>query len=427
MYGLLVLAVWLLLLTVAFNLVLGHRLDQQTANALRDKAKGAAAMVSISSGTVSMLDSATDAFLDSGVWAYSGNRVVHRSPGDPGLQQLAKSLAGHGPRYADHADQRLYALPLYRGGIQVATVVAAVSLEPYEHAAQVVLWGSIILAALLLAGAYPVLRTATGRALRPVDTMTAQIADWSANALDQRLGQHQQFRELETLAHHLDAVMDRLSAVVRHEQRLPAELSHELRTPLSLITAETDLLLARPRSRDHTHSAATAIHDAAGTMQRILDTLLSTARAQTTTAPGRSGIADVLAQLTPSALRMQREIHIDVKPTDLTAGVDAAVLERILSPIIENACRHAQHTVRVSASRVPDGVIVDVADDGPGITDGLQESIFQPGFRGEPADGHHGAGLGLALARRLAHASDGNVTVIGHSGTSIFRVQLPAG
>ena len=427
MFGLLVLAVWLLLLTVAFNLVLEHRLDQQTSNALRDKARSSAALVSISGRTVSMLDSPTDSFLDSGVWVYSGNRVIQRSPGDQGLQQAAKSLAGRGQRYTDHDDQRLYAMPVYRGDVQVATVVVSVALAPYEHAAQVVLWGSVVLAALLLAGAYPVLRMATGRALRPVDAMTGQIADWSANALDQRLGQDQQFRELQTLAHHLDGVMDRLSAVVRHEQQLPAELSHELRTPLSLITAETDLLLARPRSRDQIRSATTAIHDAAVSMQRILDTLLYTARAQTSASPGRSEIKDVLGRLTGHGLRLQQDIHIDVAPANLTVGVDAAVLERILSPIIENACRHAQRTVRVSASRTHDRVIVDVTDDGPGIADGLQESIFQPGFRGEPDDGHQGAGLGLALARRLAHAADGDVTVIGHSTGSIFRIRLPPG
>ena len=59
----------------------------------------------------------------------------------------------------------------------------------------------------------------------------------------------------------------------------------------------------------------------------------------------------------------------------------------------------------------------------PGVPEPLRESIFEPGVRGRPDDDHRGAGLGLALARRLARSVAGEVTVVGPG--SRFRVRLP--
>jgi signal transduction histidine kinase len=277
---------------------------------------------------------------------------------------------------------------------------------------------------LLLAVAYPVVRMATGLALRPIDHMITQAADWSAHDIRHRFGRGQQFLELQTLAAHLDEVLDHLSAVVRHERQLPAELSHELRTPLARITAETDLLRVRPRSPSETEQAHAAIDAAATAMQGILDALLSTAHLEATDAPGRCPIEPVLAELTRGHAN---RITVRVSPKDLTAGVDEIVLRRIVAPIIDNAVRYTVHTVLISATRDDRGVVIDIQDDGPGVPAGWHARIFEPGFRGNPSDGHDGAGLGLSLARRLARAADGDVVVETVAGATRFRVLLPPG
>jgi len=103
------------------------------------------------------------------------------------------------------------------------------------------------------------------------------------------------------------------------------------------------------------------------------------------------------------------------------------LVERILSPLLENACRHGVSTVEVSVRADNGAVVIDVVDDGPGVSAEDADRIFEPGIRAANSpngDAGARAGLGLALARRLAQAARGTVTVQPGSGGR-FRVRLP--
>ncbi|MEU9544126.1 hybrid sensor histidine kinase/response regulator [Streptomyces mirabilis] len=77
---------------------------------------------------------------------------------------------------------------------------------------------------------------------------------------------------------------------------------------------------------------------------------------------------------------------------------------------------------------VRDAVRVEVIDDGPGVPRPFASRLFEPGQRADPGDGHHGAGLGLPLARRLARSAGGEVTYDPeHTPGARFVVSLPAG
>jgi signal transduction histidine kinase len=107
--------------------------------------------------------------------------------------------------------------------------------------------------------------------------------------------------------------------------------------------------------------------------------------------------------------------------------VDADLVERILNPLVENACRYGNSSVRVSVRADNGAVVFDVVDDGPGVEPGDADRIFQPGVRGAASGNGQagaGAGLGLSLARRLAQAADGSVSVQPGRGGR-FRVRLP--
>ncbi|NUS11905.1 MAG: HAMP domain-containing histidine kinase, partial [Streptomyces sp.] len=314
------------------------------------------------------------------------------------------------------------------GGRQVGTVVATVALDLYRSTTRYVLVGSIGLALALLAGVYPVARAVAGRALQPVGAMSAQAAEWSEHGASRRFGTHERPRELAHLAGNLDGLLDRLAGLIRHEQQLTAELSHELRTPLARITAEAEWLTARPRSRAEQAASHEAIAASAAAMAQICEALLADARAGSTD-PGRCAPGEVAASLAQRrAEAAPGAVPVTVEGRAVTADVPAALVERILTPLLDNAGRYASHEIRVQCVSAPDGTQVHVSDDGPGVPAALGPAVFDPGRRADPADGHDGAGLGLALARRLARNAGGDIALAGTPGPpggAHFVVTLP--
>ena len=154
---------------------------------------------------------------------------------------------------------RLYALPAIYDGKRIGTVVAGVSLDPYEETATIALVGSIVLAVALLAAVALLTHWILGKAFLPVSRMTEDAAAWSDHDLDKRFNQGEPYDELTRLAATLDAMLERLSASLRHEQRFTAELSHELRTPLAKIAAESELALRRERTSEAYRESLTAV------------------------------------------------------------------------------------------------------------------------------------------------------------------------
>jgi signal transduction histidine kinase len=428
-----VVAVWLLLLAVGANVLLSSGLASQADSVLQARAEAAATTVDIApSGAVTVTESGSDHALDVGTWIFAGDgSLVEGPPGSsPRLDQAARQLAGRGRQSAEAGDAedplRLLALPVTEGGAQLATVVTSTSLAPYRQLARLALWGSAAVAVLLLVIVHLVLRANVGRALRPVQQMSEQAARWSAHDVDRRFDPAERPTELAELAATLDGVLDRLSAVLRHEQRLTAELSHELRTPLARLRAEVELASARRPADPAVAAGLAAVDAAAADMQQIIETLLTSARAGVRTAPGRCSAAAVATGLLAApASRPEVRMSADIDPA-LVVGVDAAVLQRLLAPLLDNAERYARSSVRVHAERDPDGVVLVVEDDGPGVGPEDADRVFEPGWRADPDDDHPGGGLGLALAARLASASAGSVICRPGPGGR-FEIHLPPG
>jgi signal transduction histidine kinase len=197
---------------------------------------------------------------------------------------------------------------------------------------------------------------------------------------------------------------------------------------LARVQAEVDWLTDRPRDAASLARSLAAISDATAGMGEMLETLMTAARSGASAAPGRSVPAEVVPGALQQAVERRPELDVLVDmPPDLVVGVDAPLLERLLGPLLDNAVRYARHRVTVTGQRLPDDVEIVVADDGPGLPHELAEKVFEAGWRADPADGHDGAGLGLALVRRLATAAKGTVTVRPVDAGTAFAVRLPAG
>ncbi|MCW2622254.1 MAG: putative two-component system sensor kinase [Frankiales bacterium] len=416
-------AVAVTLLGTAFVWVLDGRLDSDAHDLLRTRVEAASGLVTLDgSGQLQVTDPVSDVALDAGVWIFRGSTALSRPAGAPDLQQSVLEAVGTtGFRPGPHGTL-LYAQALPEDGVRTGTVVGALSLDSRSAAVDTVERFVIGVGVLLMLATYVATRFLVGRALEPVAELTHQAAEWSATDVNRRFGRGRRPTELADLAATLDGVLDRLSAVLRHEQQLTGELSHELRTPLARIVAEVELLQARPRSAEELSAAHAVIAAGAARMDGILQTLLSTARSGADVPPGRSAARDVLTALTAS----YGDDRLQLSGPPLTVGVEAAVLERIVTPLLDNALRYAHRSVAV---RLLPGPVIEIQDDGRGVDPPMREAVFDPGRRGDPDDGHPGAGLGLALSRRLARAAGGDVvlgTGPGGQGTTV-TLSLPGG
>ena len=144
--------------------------------------------------------------------------------------------------------------------------------------------------------------------------------------------------------------------------------------------------------------------------------------------PGARASSASVAEVVDEALRDARsgaadrnvDIAVDIDH-DLTWSVPLDLGVRALTPLLTNAARMASTNVRLSAMSASDGsVAVAVEDDGPGVERARRDMIFRPG---ETSGG--GAGLGLALSRRIARVSGGDVTLDPAPGPTRFVLRLP--
>lgn len=431
-------ALLMVILTVVFNTVVRDHLRRQADDELRTRAAAVATTVDTGGPGVRVLETVNDQLLDANVWIYAGPRLLEQPPSADALTQVVEGLVRQGGRHcvtaSGHGSSpvRLCSEPV-PGARQAATIVTALDLSPYRSSADTLLLGSFALDAAMLACTYALTRLAVGRALRPVGTMTDQATQWSAVASDERFGNPDRPAELARLGASLDELLDRIRAVLRHERQLTGELSHELRTPLSRIVAELDWYRSRPRTAAETKAVHETIAEAAESMRTICDTLLTSAREDVTTAaPGTAPVLPVLRRL---ATQSDAPDHVTVTVdgpdgpgSQLEAGVQNALLERIVSPLLANALRYAGSSVTLHADRDGGGVRICVTDDGPGVPPAFAGQLFQPGRRADPDDGHGGAGLGLPLARRLARSAGGEVSYEPELAPGArFVVRLPAG
>ena len=429
-------AVALVLMTVGFNLTLGRELSHQADTSARSRAAVEVSSLNVADGHVLPTEVPDKGGLESEAWTFVGGRETDAPTVSRALDRMAREVSATPGRIVDVPSERarLYAAPAVVGGKRVATIVVGVSMTPYEDTRRIALFGSLALACALLVVVAVVTRWVLAAALRPVAEMTADAEAWSAHDADRRFAAGEPHDELGQLAATLDGLLDRLSASLRREQRFSAELSHELRTPLANICAEAELALRRERQPNAYREALQTVLGNAQTMARTIDTLVAAQRQETGLARGSADSQAVLDEVAATCGELAGERSVDLAArapaATVLVGVDAEVALRILQPIVENACQCAETNVTLSVERSGSDVVFTVDDDGPGVRADERERIFEPGARGSADDGKRafpGAGLGLALSRRLARAASGDVEAPANGEGGHFVVRLPAG
>lgn len=227
-----------------------------------------------------------------------------------------------------------------------------------------------------------------------------------------------------------------LTEALALQRRFVADASHELRTPLTLLSTRAQLVnrcLKIDTDKTLMASDVEGLVADARHLADILDDLLVAADPRGVTGDDIVTLPDLVAQIVESLrpLAEQRGVMVTCVSDDRLPPVvgNRPSLRRAVTALLDNATRHAGTSVRVSVRRLGKDVLVDVADDGPGIAPATRTTMFER-FAGSASDDGSGTrhyGLGLALVSEVAGKHGGSVSVVdtGRAGATL-RLRLPA-
>ncbi len=218
-------------------------------------------------------------------------------------------------------------------------------------------------------------------------------------------------------------------------RRFMADAAHELRTPVSVVQGHADVALRQPRSGDDYAETLRSIRAETERLSGILANILTLATAEAGAWPERREslfVDDVLLDAASSArvLARERGVALEVDALEeLAATADPDLLHQLFMILLDNAIKFtpAGGTIRLRARRVEGRGLVEVEDEGPGISDQVLARVFERFYRGDPARGRgSGAGLGLPIARWIAASHGGTVELErSTAGGTLARVTLP--
>jgi len=267
-----------------------------------------------------------------------------------------------------------------------------------------------------------------GRALAPIARISRAALLMSRGDLSARIPIAQTESELEQLASTLNEAFNRLVVAVEAQRRFTADASHELRTPLATMAAQIEWALASPRDSHDYHETIQSCERATHRMRRIIDDLLKAAgnngdgeRQRLEPVNLRALTEEVVDLLRPVAVRRHVEVGIASSSPAWIAG-DAHDMAALMTNLIKNAIEYSHEEGRVTIAIAIDEQTVhySVSDTGIGITPGDLPLIFDRFYRADKARTVHtaGAGLGLAIAKRIAED---------HRGAIVCRSELAKG
>ena len=351
-------------------------------------------------------------------------RVLTTPPGTQaanaaGLGKLFATLGGLVDRTAQESNQH------------IDTEMASLR-RMTEEARERLFWQAALLLPLTLVAIY-MLTLAIGRPLRQIDRV---IADLGHGRLHERIavtGPH----DLERLGGQLEWLRLRLNELAEERNRFLRHMSHELKTPLANIREGTDLLMdgAVGELDAGQREVAAILRDNGIQLQRMIENLLSFSAWQTSSVgldPSefrlRPLVKQVLEnqQLTVLSQRMRLDVQVD----DVMLYADRGKVRLILENLVSNAVKYSPKggTIHIRAHSTGPNLILDVADNGPGIPPEDREHVFRAFYTGRAANGLSikGTGIGLSVVLEFVTAHGGTVQIIdGQYPGAHFRIRMP--
>ena len=338
--------------------------------------------------------------------------------------------------YRRHDDVRVLASLVQLGGkayrIQVATDVNPLYavLETFRKWVWACLPVIVCLAGL---GGYWL----TGRAMKPIHDLVRSTRHISEHSLSSRIAVPAAEDELRQLAETINSMLSRLESAFARITRFTADASHELRTPITVIRTTAEVILERDRTIAELREMVGLILRESEFTSTLIEQLLTLARADAYTEHltlEELDLRAVVDEIEPGSRTLAEArgvrwtIEIPAQPIVLLG--DRPHLRRLLLILIENACRYTESggSVRLRMRVQEAEAVIDVTDTGIGIPHDELAQIFDRFFRASNARFYDadGTGLGLPIARWIATAHGGTLTVQSTLGSgTCMSLHLP--
>jgi signal transduction histidine kinase len=336
-----------------------------------------------------------------GIVASASSDATRAVPGGPAASQGAQ------PSALAHAQARI-------GQLQDQLSQADAAQSHQLLMASAVALGVMAVVSLVLG------RVVAGRALRPLQTMTAATRRISADNLHERLAVPGPADEVKDLADTIDELLERLEGAFAAQRRFVANASHELRTPLATMRASLDVAMAKPGPvPPQTVILADRLGTALDQIDQLLQGLLALARAQHGALPDHTTLS--LDHVASAALAARA---VDIAAKNLTVhdadGSDDArvhgsrtLLHRMVENVIDNGIDHNHPGGWIRVNTEADGATARlVVETGGQVLDQQQVAQLAQPFRRPGADrtaSPGGAGLGLSIVAAIASAHGGTL------------------
>jgi len=238
-------------------------------------------------------------------------------------------------------------------------------------------------------------------------------------------------REAQSLSESIVTMARTLEARADYVRDLALGISHEFKTPLTGIRGGAELLrdhLDEMSAEERRKFLANILADTER-LERLVRRILELARADSLAPRGDEScdLAQAANEMSAEARRKGQRVTVAELPAALPAAIDRASFDIVLSNLLENAQQHGGKVVSVvvSGRTEADEAIVDVRDDGVGVSKGNASRIFDRFFTTARDAG--GTGLGLAIARQRVMAFGGELILVPSPRGAAFQIKLKGG
>jgi two-component system sensor histidine kinase MtrB len=236
-------------------------------------------------------------------------------------------------------------------------------------------------------------------------------------------------RTFNRAAERLEQRVDELSARESASRRFVADMSHELRTPLTAITAVAEVLEDEADSFDPMIAPAVRlVVSETKRLNELVENLMEVTRFDAGTAKLVLDEVDVADMVTAC---IDTRAWLDAVELDAPRGIfvrlDPRRLDVILANLIGNALKHGGSPVRVKVRQIDEELVVEVADNGPGIPVDVLPHVFDRFYKADASRARsEGSGLGLSIALENAHIHGGEITAANAPDSgAVFTLRLP--